>query len=206
MPAPRAVLFDLDGVLVDSREAWFRLVNRATRHFCKPDVSREQFEQSWGQGIEADLQQFFPGCAAADVQRFYEAHLLDFDGCMLRRDGARNVLVGLHDAGILRGVVTNTPTCLARDLLAWAGLIGLVDVTVGAGPRIAAKPAPDMVLQACRELELQPRQVLLVGDSQCDAEAAAAAAVRFVGFRTERPPAVQELGEILALVGTPPGH
>ena len=205
VPALRAVLFDLDGVLVDTCEAWFRLVNLAARHFCKPDVSRDRFEQSWGQGIEADLRDFFPGCTAAAVQRFYEQHLLDFDGCMLLQDGSRDVLARLHDAGILRGVVTNTPTGLARDLLAWSGLIGLVDVTVGAGPTTAAKPAPDVVLQACRDLELEPRQVLMIGDSQCDAEAAAAAAVRFLGFRTERPPAVQDLREILALVGAGSG-
>ena len=196
MPELRAVLFDLDGVLVESQEAWFRLVNQAARHFCKPDVSRARFDAGWGQGIEADLRDFFPGCAAADLERFYAGHLLDFDAHMRVQPGARAVLCQLRDAALLRGVVTNTPTPLARDILAWAGLIGLVDVTAGAMPTVRSKPAPDIILLACRELEMDPRQVLVVGDSRFDAEAAAAAHTQFIGFRTPGEPSMRDLDEL----------
>jgi len=201
MPDLRAVLFDLDGVLVESQEAWFRLVNAAARHFCKPDVSRARFDAGWGQGIEADLREFFPGCAAGDLERFYAAHLLDFDAHMHVQPGARDALCQLRDAALLRGVVTNTPTPLARDILAWAGLIGLVDVTTGAAPELASKPAPDIILRACRELEVDPRQALVVGDSRFDAEAAAAARARFLGFRTPGGPALRELAELPERLG-----
>src|SRR5205085_577258 len=48
---------------------------------------------------------------------------------------------------VLRGVITNTPTFLARDMLAWTGLIGFIDVTVGPGDGVRSKPDPDIVLR-----------------------------------------------------------
>ncbi len=200
MPEVRAVLFDLDGVLVESCEAWFQLLNLATRHFCTPDVGRARFDQSWGQGIDADVREFFPGCAAQEVARFYEDHLLDFDAAMQVQPGARALLGRLRDADIHRGVVTNTPTFLARDILAWAGLIGLVDITAGASAAHRCKPAPDLIHSACEELQLDPRLTLVVGDSRFDAEAAAAARAQFLGFRSAQGPAVQDLAAVTEYV------
>jgi phosphoglycolate phosphatase-like HAD superfamily hydrolase len=114
----RAVLFDMDGVLLESYEAWFRVVNQAARHFNKPDIDRDRFKKGWGQGVDADLRDFFPGCTQAEIEGYYEEHLLDF-GEHVRADAdARTVLAGLRDENVLRGVITNTPTFLARDMLA----------------------------------------------------------------------------------------
>jgi phosphoglycolate phosphatase-like HAD superfamily hydrolase len=45
------VLFDLDGVLIQSHEVWFALLNAAAREQDAPEVTRELFEATWGQGI-----------------------------------------------------------------------------------------------------------------------------------------------------------
>lgn len=200
MPDLRAVLFDLDGVLVDSYEAWFQVVCSAARHFCKPDIARDRFQECWGQGLDADMREFFPGCDARDVQMFYEEHLLDFGDDIRVDQDAAATLERLRDAEVHRGIVTNTPTALARDILAWAGLIGFVDVTVGASPEISPKPAPDVILNACRELGVQPAQALVVGDSSFDERAAQAASVRFVGFGTGKSDGVTSLPDVARLV------
>jgi len=201
LQAVRAVLFDLDGVLIDSYEAWFRVVNAAARHFRKPDVARERFQQSWGQGTDADLKEFFPGCSLQEVEAFYEKHLLDFGNEIKIDPEAQKVLIDLRNMDILRGVITNTPTFLARDLLAWVGLIGLVDATVGPEPGLASKPAPDIVRHACDLLQVQPAEAIVVGDSAFDEKAAQAAKVPFVGFRYDTSQrSVQRLSEIAKLV------
>ena len=200
MPAVRAVLFDLDGVLVDSYEAWFKVVSAAARHFCKPDIAREHFEKCWGQGLDADMREFFSGCNPEHVQAFYEDHLLDFDTDIRVDEHAASSLEQLRDARVLRGIVTNTPTDLARDILAWAGLIGIVDVTVGASPDIAPKPAPDVILSACRELDVEPAQAIVVGDSTFDEQAAEAARTRFVGFAMGNANSVSTLPDVARLV------
>jgi len=181
----RAVLFDLDGVLVDSYEAWFRVVNAAARHFRKPDVDRDRFAAGWGQGIDADVREFFPGCRESDIETFYESHLLDFASEVKVDPVAHETMLRLRSAEVFRGVITNTPTSLARDILAWVGLIGLVDITVGPDPGLVPKPAPDTVLRACESLQVNPAEVLMVGDSAFDEKAARAARVSFVGYRND---------------------
>jgi len=200
----RAVLFDLDGVLVDSYEAWFRVVNATARNFRKPDVDRERFAAGWGQGIDADVRNFFPGCKEAEIEAFYESHLLDYGSEIKANPEAHETLILLRGSEVLRGVITNTPTFLARDVLAWAGLIGLVDVTVGPGPGLPPKPAPDLVLRACEQLQIKPSEALIVGDSAFDEKAAQAARVPFVGYRNNASArSVQRLRDIVPLVVPP---
>lgn len=194
------MLFDLDGVLLDSKPAWFRVVNAAARHFRKPDISAERFDAGWGQGIDADVREFFPGCSMQDVQSFYEDHLLDYGAEIRAEPGARDTFFQLREAELLRGVITNTPTALARDLLAWVGLIGLVDLTVGPGRTVRPKPAPDTIERACSEFQIRPQQAVLVGDSTFDAQAAVAAHTHFIGYRCKAARSVQHLTDVVGMV------
>jgi HAD superfamily hydrolase (TIGR01509 family) len=197
----RAVLFDLDGVLVDSYEAWFRVVNAATRYFRKPDIDRERFAACWGQGLDADAREFFPGCKESEIESFYECHLLDYSSEIQVNPEAHETLLRLRSSDVLRGVITNTPTFLARDVLALTGLIGLVDITVGPDAGLAPKPAPDIVQRACELLQVKPSGVLVVGDSPFDEKAARAAQVSFVGYRNSSSArSVQRLTDIVQLV------
>ncbi len=52
----RAVLFDLDGVLVDSYEVWFPLLNACARELGCPAIDRDRFRDAWGQGVQEDLE------------------------------------------------------------------------------------------------------------------------------------------------------
>ena len=54
-----AVLFDLDGVLVDSYEVWFALLRALTVELGYPELGREAFRAGWGQGIQADVATIF---------------------------------------------------------------------------------------------------------------------------------------------------
>jgi phosphoglycolate phosphatase-like HAD superfamily hydrolase len=146
------------------------------------------------------MREFFPGCDPQQVQAFYEDHLLEFDRDIRIDESAATTLEKLRDADVLRGIVTNTPTDLARDILAWAGLIGIVDVTVGASSEIPPKPAPDLILGACRMLDVEPARALVVGDSPFDEQAAEAARVRFVGFRMSKDGSVAALPDVARLV------
>lgn len=206
MTRPQAILFDLDGVLVHSIEAWYRMLGSAARHFRRPNIGRASFDAGWGQGIDADMQTFFQGCRPEEVERFYAEHLLDHAQHIEVTADASHTLARLQQHKIPCVVITNTPTELARDILRWAGLLDAFAFVVGAQPGLASKPAPDPILRACRQLQLLPQQCLMIGDSRFDQQAATAAECAFLGYRMTLGNSVQNLSEVVDLVETESTH
>ena len=193
------MLWDLDGVLVDSYEVWLQLLNHAARSFGAPPVSRALFASGWGQGIEKDVERFFPERSIPEVEAFYHAHFMAHATHLRVDPGARQVLAALRAAGIAQALITNTPAPLASEILVCAGLA--LDAVVGGTDVPRPKPAPDMVLEACRRLGVASREALVVGDSRYDREAAAGARVHFVGLRLDGDARLDQLAALPALLG-----
>jgi phosphoglycolate phosphatase/AHBA synthesis associated protein len=193
----KAVLFDMDGVLVDSFEAWLRLMNATARHFGAPEVERAKFRAVYGQPTEEDVRIFFPGRTVAEVESFYTAHFGEFSQHVRSAPEAPHVLMILRHQGIRTGVITNTPSSLAHEILKSANI--QADVVVGGNDVAQAKPAPDMVYRACELLGVSPSEALVVGDSPYDRQAAVAAGARFAGLGTEGDPMLQQLADVLEL-------
>jgi phosphoglycolate phosphatase/AHBA synthesis associated protein len=192
-----AVLFDLDGVLVDSREVWFHLVNDAARSFGHAPLDRDGFARIWGQGVHADARMW--NRSVEEVEAFFDAHFMDH-GAHLRVDPeARPVLDSLNHAGVRSALITNTPGPLAREILDRVGLE--LNVVVGGTDVSAPKPAPEMVERALQRLEVSAPRAWVVGDSRYDRDAARAAGVRFAGLGLEGDVQLMRLGELLGLLG-----
>ena len=194
----RAVLFDMDGVLVDSFEAWLHLMNATALHLGCPPVGREQFRAVYGQPTEEDVRMFFPRHTVAEVETFYDSHFGDYTQHIEGNPDAPGVLAILRQMGLGVAVVTNTPSSLARRVLEGLGLAP--DQLVGGSDVPAAKPAPDMVLRACSLLGVAPAEALMVGDSIYDRQAAAAAGVRFAGLGIDGDVRLERLRDVIALV------
>lgn len=197
----RAVLFDLDGVLVDSYEVWWSLMHQGTRELGYPELARSDFERMWGQGIEKDVEHCFPRHGVPEIESYYEAHFLDHARHLRFDPEAARVLAALAAAGLGTALVTNTPAPLAREVLARGALA--LDHVVGGTDVPRAKPAPDMVQRACGLLGVEPGEAVVVGDTATDAGAAAAAGVRFVGVRHPGEPRIESLAELPAVLGLP---
>ncbi len=197
--AVRAVLFDMDGVLVDSYEAWFHLLVAAARDLGGPGVTRAAFAAAWGQGVDADVERFFAHRTVDEVEVYYRDHFAEHAHHGVANPDAPGVLAALRERGVGTAIITNTPAPIADATLAPAGLVADVRVAPGAG--LAPKPAPDMLRHACERLAVTPAEAMMVGDSRFDAGAARAAAVRFVGFGgIEGDETVARLTELLALI------
>jgi HAD superfamily hydrolase (TIGR01509 family) len=180
----RAVLFDLDGVLVDTYEAWYGLVRSTARHFGAPDVPRAAFDATWGQSVEDDARELVPGPSAHQVADHYGEHFREHVEQVGVDGEARAVLADLRARGVRTACVTNSPTPVAREILQAAALDRLLDTIVGAGDAPHPKPAPDLLDEALRRLEVPPAAALMVGDSRFDEQAALAAGVRYVHYDT----------------------
>ncbi|WP_437968721.1 HAD family hydrolase [Sorangium sp. So ce260] len=206
-PAPlSAVLFDLDGVLVHSEAAWFRLMEECGRVFRGRAVTREEFAPTFGQSTAEDVRSFGLSCSVEELDRFYTENFRRFAAEILVNPEAGPVLSALSARGMPLAVVTNTATPLAREILEAAGLRRFFRAVACADQVPRAKPAPDLVLHALAALGAPPAAACLVGDSRFDREAARASGVRFIGLGIDGGARIDRLSALLPLLDEPPGE
>jgi HAD superfamily hydrolase (TIGR01509 family) len=192
-----AVLFDLDGVLVDSYEVWFRLVNAAARDLGYPAIPREKFHETWGQGVQTDVKVFFVRHTVDEIERYYNDYFAEHARHVKVDPQAEAVFAGLRGRGASIAVITNTPSPAARLLLEMARVDP--DVLVGGTDVPRGKPAPDMVLRAVELLGTTVERSVVVGDSRFDRDAAGTAGVRFIGFGIDGDERIDDLSALLDL-------
>lgn len=177
---PKAVFFDMDGVLLDSFEAWLAVLNAAANEFGYPSITQEAFRAVWGAPTQADIAAFFPNHTVAEVEAFYAPNFASHAQAATPLPGAKRVLDDLARQGVPTAVITNTHSSIARPLLESLDLIP--HALIAADNVAHPKPAPDMIYRGCEVLNVEPWDIVVVGDSASDQQAAAAAGVPFAGF------------------------
>ena len=194
----RGVLFDLDGVLVESRAVWFEVMRAIARKFGYPEISAEQMARAWGQGIAEDLRMFYPGLTVEELESEYNLMFPRYVQHVKVEPDGPAVLEELRAKGIRVAVVTNSPAKLARAMLDQARVDP--DVLVSGSDVCEPKPAPDGILAALTLLQLTAAQAVFVGDTNFDREAARRARIGFAGYRIDGDMRIESLGEIVRLV------
>lgn len=178
-PAPRAILFDLDGTLIDT----FRLYVECIRRTLAPylgHVPTDEEMAARGPGSERSFLLGWLGDEAgerahADLGGHYEAlHGALHDGMY---DGVREMLDALRAAGYPLGIVTG------KGRRAWEVTdremgLGAFAVVVTDDDVRAPKPDPQGLLAAAAALGLPPAEIVFVGDSEADLQAGRAAGMR----------------------------
>ena len=195
----RAVLFDMDGVLVFSEDAWFAVYNETLAHFGHPAISRTAFDAIYGNGTKADRDAYMPERTVAEVDAAYERLFAARLDRIRPNPEAADVLRKLRRMGVATSVATNTNRPLAGRILEAQGLLSLVDAVTGADEAEAGKPDPAVVRLAAARAGAPLDACLFVGDSRFDEEAARRAPVRFVGYRYGGAERVESLGELPGL-------
>jgi len=187
MTIPRTgVLLDLDGTLVDSV---FHHVLAWDDAFREHGLTVALWRVHTAIGMGSDrLVRWVLGQAAPQVgsrvDRIAKTHkerFLDRAGGLRPTNGARDLLADLEDRGVPYLIVTSASGPETEALLAALGRDDLPLANSDATED--TKPAAAPILQACAEIELEPRWATLVGDSPWDAEAAVLAGTRAAGVR-----------------------
>lgn len=180
---PLGIVFDLDGLLVDSEPAWARAEEALVVSYGRVWDPRIQ-QEALGSGPEEGAAIFAAYVGETDVRavsrRLLQEAVKQFDRGIMARPGAPALLRDLAGR-VPVGVATNSRRVLGELALASAGLDGLVDVLVCAEDVRAPKPAPDPYLLACAQLDVDPARSVGLEDSPRGAEAARAAGLWVVG-------------------------
>jgi beta-phosphoglucomutase len=189
---PRAVIWDLDGTLVDSRAYHWRAW-RETLAALGYSLTYEQFLATFGWRNEEILRQLLgpdlpeeavARIAAAKERRYRE--LVQSEGLTLL-PGARLWLERLHRAGWRQALATSAPRQNVETILAVLGISAYFQATVCAEDVQRGKPDPEIFLRAAARLGVPPARCVVVEDAPAGVEAARRAGMRVVGVLTSHP-------------------
>jgi HAD superfamily hydrolase (TIGR01509 family) len=183
---PDAVLFDNDGLLLDTESVWTRaeqdLFDRRGTEFTPAD-KRELVGTSAeiaGGILERRLGE--PGRAAELIEELNELVVAELEHGVEAMLGAKELLEALKGRGTPIGLVSNSPLIFVQRSLEIVGFDQTFDIVLSAHDVAAPKPAPDPYLEACKRLGVEPGpNVVALEDSPTGVAAARAAGLTVIG-------------------------
>ena len=204
---PPAVIFDNDGLLLDTESVWTRgeqdLFRRRGLEFTLEHkrelvgtsaqrAGRTLARQLGEEGAEADLIVELDAIVVEELERGVEPMA-----------GAVELVAALHERGVRTGVVSNSPLPFIRRALELGGLDGFEAIVSGHDVP-APKPAPDAYLAACEQLGIAPtREVVVFEDSPTGVAAARSAGLTVIGIPSLDGVELDEADEIFSSLAEP---
>ncbi|PWJ21218.1 HAD family hydrolase [Jannaschia seohaensis] len=181
---PQAVIFDLDGTLIDSAPSLHRAAAETMKTLGHRPPSRAEVESFVGDGVGMLVARCLAAAGApADAEDAVRVFRQIYDADPLTgvfvMDGAREILAALTARGIRLGLCTNKPLAPTRTILTGLAL-GPFDAVVAGDSLPQRKPDPAPLRHAVALLGVAPAQAAYVGDSHVDAETAVAAEMRYL--------------------------
>ncbi len=185
MTDQRAVIFDLDGTLVDSLRDLADAVNETLVELGRGSAPVEQVRQWIGDGFSQLCHRAWPQADDATLAEFIRRARDRYrSGCLRHTKpypNVRRMLELLHHRGMPMGVVSNKPEALVRLVLEGLSLHEFFTAVRGHTSEEHKKPSPHHALAACAALHVSTSSTFFVGDSPVDVETARRAGMKSIG-------------------------
>lgn len=174
------VLFDLDGTLVDTAPDLALALNRLLKQYDKQALPEETIRQVVSYGTPGLLKLGFDVDKTQSEFEKLKQQLLDLyfanicqQSCLF--PGVKEVIRYLDNLGIAWGIVTNKPGWLTKALLQNFPEVNAVNCVISGDTLNRAKPHPEPLLHACKQIQVATEHSLYIGDAEIDVLAARAA-------------------------------
>ncbi|TCD13395.1 HAD-IA family hydrolase [Oricola cellulosilytica] len=188
---PQAILFDLDGTLVDSAPDIAAATNTLLHRFGLGPLPLDSIRGMIGRGVGKLVERALAASgrplagdaleeAVDAMMTIYGGHLTNLTTLM---PGALQTVADCAAAGVKCGIVSNKPIAFTQEISDHFGFTPHLVAVQGAETHLAKKPAPDMLLAALEKTGSTVARSLMVGDSAADVGAARAASMRIVLVR-----------------------
>lgn len=183
-----AVIFDMDGVLIDSEPTHERIEQEL---FEELGITLTQAEHRRYQGTgslemwRSIIEEHALDSEAVSLSKRHRGRFLGYlrEGEVPRIPGILELLSDLRSRGIPLAVASSSTGPVVRSVLSYTGVEELFGVVVSGDEVARSKPAPDIFLLAAERLGLAPERCLVVEDSENGVAAAKAAGMACLGFR-----------------------
>jgi phosphoglycolate phosphatase len=184
----RAVLFDLDGTLVDSAPDLGAAADKMRLDRGLPSLPYAAYRPMAGAGARGMIGVAFGHTPEhPEYEALKSEFLANYEACMTERtrafDGVAELVDALMQAGLAWGVVTNKIERFALPLTRQMPLFATARAVIGGDTTPHPKPHPAPLLEAARRLELAPTDCIYVGDDERDIAAGLAAGMPTVAAR-----------------------
>lgn len=177
--AYEAILFDLDGTLMDTSSDLQKALNLVQEKYGVEKFNQNQTQALMGNGIQYLVEASLADCSEEDKKKalndFHKAYANCFNKDSIPYDGMVEGLKSLKRKGLKLAVVSNKQDEYTQELIdRHFKSIGF-DYISGAKASVPKKPEPDMLMNAANALNLKVSDCLFVGDTEVDVQAANAA-------------------------------
>ncbi|QOF83392.1 phosphoglycolate phosphatase [Pseudomonas citronellolis] len=184
----RAVLFDMDGTLLDTAPDFIAVCQAMLAAHGRPPIDAQRIADVVSGGARAMVAATFDMDPEADGFETLRQEFLDRyqDHCAVYSrlyDGMPELLESIERANLIWGVVTNKPVRFAEPIMQQLGLAERSAVLVCPDHVTNSKPDPEPLLLACSQLGIDPAQVLFIGDDLRDIESGRAAGTKTAAVR-----------------------
>lgn len=184
----QAIVFDLDGTLVDTIGDLTTALNVTLTELDLPTHSEDAVRGMVGGGLAKLLERALaahgaplePAEQAAAVKRIFAHYAANPATSSKLYPGAKEMLATLNEAGIPCGICTNKPEPIARDVLEAMGIADAFGIIQGAEAGFPRKPDPAGLAHVVETLGATPETTLMIGDSEADVKVARAAGLKGV--------------------------
>ncbi|MFX0547971.1 pyrophosphatase PpaX [Hathewaya histolytica] len=164
----KAILFDLDGTLVDTNDLIIKTFQYTFKTVLGLEIKEAEILSFFGEPLATTMERYSKDKKEELINFYKEHNMKTHDDYIKKIDGALDGVKLLKKAGYKLGIVTSKIKTAALKGLEFAEMVHYMDVIVTPEDTELHKPNPEPIYKACEILKIKPEEVIMIGDSSYD--------------------------------------